>query len=237
VNIEFSHIYTNQTLGKDQIVGGKIAKQISHLLFDEGLVSTTNVWIDDYNPINKKPPILFAIKYLHDLWEHINFSPHYYAFESDVVSAGQILLETIPSSLKKLENKGRNKKKLYIKTPHSKKIGTIEQYNPLSNKYTCPLLSAAYALAKCGAPLNVYPKQNNNGNQNVPFTGEKSITILPKNPFFIESETKAKELISVSNTFSEYLDSIYHVWFDPDHPPNERELIAILKEIDLLKGE
>lgn len=225
VNIEFSHIYTSQTLGPDQVVGGKIAKQIYHLLYDQGLTPTTNVWIDDYNPRNKEPRISFATKYLEDLWKHIKFNPNYYAFEADAFGAGQVLLESIPPSLKKLKIKGKyNEEKLYVYPPYSKKISVDD----------CSLLSAAYAAAKCGAPLNVHPKKNNYGDPKLPFAGEKSITILPAHPYFIRSEFKAKKIISVS-PLSQLLDSMHNLFFDPNLLPPQKNVESWLEESGILK--
>ncbi len=213
VNIELAHIYTNQSLGTDQIIGVKIGRTVIEYLKTRDVEITTNVWIDDYNsPCEDNQE--FAKGFLSELYQTTGFMPDYYAFESETIEECKKLLDTISPINKKWKSKGTGKKKLYIKSTNGK-VGVISKYGN-EEKYICPALSATYALAKCGAvDIPFYSPVLNPFGQ---FHGDISVTVLPNHQFFLESEQKAKDILSTSGKFSPYLDSIYHIWFDPQEP-------------------
>lgn len=183
-NIEYAHIYTDETFGEEQIKSIELLKKIIIKLNKLNKSYTLTVLIDDYNP---KEHFLDINNFINKC-EELGYKPDFIAFESRLCSDKDLLL-------KKMSKKMSKEYKNYIKK---------------AGKIPCSFLIAIWYLKRLGLiktrKNEVIPLKD----KRKPFIGRKIINILPKK--YREVETKGLKIIK-STKFREYLNNISDILF------------------------
>lgn len=150
INIEFGHIYTDQTIGPEHEAGAERAcKVVSALKGGYCLV----VWIDEYHP---KVSNLIITDYL-DFLDSKDVLPHYVVFEGDLKPLAYRLLYSIPQKQRK----------------------DLCKWIDGKEKMPCSLLTATWYLARLGAFKEEFKKVAI-GAHTIPFCGDEILTVLPE---------------------------------------------------------
>jgi len=178
-NIEFAHIYADQTFGKEQIKSVKLLKNIIKKLVNEGKSFSTVILIDEFSPENNT---LNEVEFLDKIRKN-NVSIDFLAHESGLSEKLTKLLNGIDK--KKLQTEGNT---IFI-SDKGKRIGLR-----IKGRVTCSALMAIWTLSRLG--IESLSNKTIKPLTNKKFQGRKLITILPKK----YRETENKVLTILKNT-------------------------------------
>ena len=173
-SVEFFHIYTDEKINKSHKASLKYLREASKAWsFGYDLI----VFIDNYNPDKH----ILSTERVLDYLKSENALPAYWAYEGDMLSNADALLESLTSA--KLQ---KNYKKY------------IQQHD----KYPCSLLSASWYLTRLG----MLPYDKISSTTSLPYQpASRLINILPAD--YKDVEKRAFDLIQHSN-YAEQLNNI-----------------------------
>lgn len=174
-SVEYFHIYTDEKINDTHQASIEYLKQME-TIWD--ISHHRILFIDDYNPTDHKTSHSEILSHL----EKYDVTPHYWAFEGDLINNAILLLNKISS------NKIRK---------------SYRQYIEKNGKYPCSLLTASWYLTRLGA----LPHENviSSTGPVVFLPVNRLINILPQD--YKTVETRALELIKHSE-YSDYADKI-----------------------------
>lgn len=187
-NLEFSHIYANESFSKEQLTSIEIAKKIAGLWERKNISFVTTVLIDDYNAtvstLNHEKLLTRIEK------EGINVD--FLGFESRFSQLSNKLIKELPTTKMNLEYFSHPQKEVLI-LHGDKKIGLTESFD-FSVRHTCAILSATWTMCRLGEyPL---PKNSVINRNKKEFRSKKTMTVLPKK--YEEGEKKVLDIIKMA---------------------------------------
>lgn len=148
-NIEFFHIYTDETIGEEHTASLNYLKAAQTIW---SMDYSLTVLIDNYNPTKH----ILTSEAVMDYLSGKGLSPDYWAFEADMVENAKTLLEAVT----------RNK----LKKQYS-------NYIQKQNKFPCSLLTASWYLTRLGELDTSIIKTVAKSQEYIP--AERLINILP----------------------------------------------------------
>ncbi len=171
VNVEFAHVYGDETFGPEQLAGVQEVKRLRDRLNTAGLTYSLSVLIDDYNPVSVS---LDVAGFVGMLSRH-GAAPDHVVFETSLVETATSLLDRIDG------REGRG----------------LRRYVKSRRRIPCALLVAAWHLVRLGAlALPPVADEMPVAFTYVPLVGEESLTVLPAR--FASVERRALEIIESS---------------------------------------
>jgi hypothetical protein len=181
-SIEFFHIYSDETISQRQ------TKSIDYLEVAQKLCDSDYnliVLIDDYNPSKHTLSLNTVLEYL----AARNVTPHFFAYEKDLVANAQVLLEAITD------------KKLSKEYTH---------YVAKHQKYPCSLLTAAWYLTRLGVLQHEGVIRPVPGSF-MPFQASTQLfNILPE--AYTSIEQKAQKIIE-NSSFADEASQIHNMFY------------------------
>ena len=190
INIEFAHIYADESFSEEQKASCDWFKKLSHGLKGKKFCSV--VMIDDYNPGYRIDYHLILNKLKKE-----RVMPDFIAFERDLVDIAPNILNALPRGRKVLKND-----RLYLDAWHRKIL--LKNHG----KYSCALLIACWILARLGeftVPLIRLGEKE--------FKAKEVMTLLPQK--YLDVELKAIEILK-STKYRRHVDRINHLFFSSD---------------------
>lgn len=185
-NIEYAHIYVNETPSREHFDSGWIAKRKEKELSEQGKTVLSVILIDEYNP---KERLLDENALLEHLGKQ-DVAPDFLAYESQLVPHAPILLESI-----------RNPR---WREFNQKKIAE-------GDVVPCSLLVAVWYLFRLGIfKINGDLLKPVNDAKIEDFPAKNIITVLPNR--YRSVEEKALNFIAASN-YREVSDRIEHIYY------------------------
>lgn len=188
INVEFAHIYTNETISSEHYRAAQILKENKVLWEGTGLDYSVCVLIDDYNPSESFLDVGGFLKEL----ELIEAKPDYVVWESSLVGINGRLLNDMSGKIKR----------------------EYESYIEKNNKYPCSFLVAVWNLLRLG----VYSSDSIESLSGArPFSdksdycGKQIISILPAR--YAGVEKKALDIIRSTDYYDSVKDKISHILF------------------------
>lgn len=179
-NIEFAHIYVNESPTNEHFTSAAIAQKTIRDLEASGMTFVISVLIDDYNPTDS---ILNIKKYIKEL-EAIGINPDYVIMESSLTAYKDPALNEMNGKIKRLYSKYINK----------------------SPKCPCSFLVAIWHLLRLGAlDSSKIVSQTNDK----PFAAERIITILPERYKSIEKKAMDIIKSTKFSSFASRIEYIY----------------------------
>lgn len=183
-NIEYAHIYTDESFDINQRDSIKKLEEIINNLDKEKKDFTLTILIDDYNPTSNTLNINNFLKEV----EKYGHKPDFIFLESKLVKDKEMLL-------KEMKDKERRE---------------YEKYINKKNKIPCSFLIAIWYLKRLGViSINKNELEQLNKN-NKAFIAKKIITILPQK--YKSVEIKAQEIIKLTK-FKKRLKDIEIIYF------------------------
>lgn len=183
-NIEYAHIYTDESFGREHKRSIKELHDVTERLRKLKKSYVLTVLIDEYNPIQHR---LSVKKFLNKLAQ-LGSEPDYVGFESKLASDKDLLLNEMDKKIKK----------------------EYEKYLRKHGKIPCSLLIALWYLKRLGFIKIKSDELIHLKKDNKPFVARKIITILPRR--YQGVEMKALKIIK-STRFKKYLDNIQNIFF------------------------
>ncbi|MCM8803621.1 MAG: hypothetical protein NC827_10030 [Candidatus Omnitrophica bacterium] len=184
-NIEYSHIYTNETFGDLHKKSVVILKNLIKKLKKRERSYTLSVLIDDYTPTTH----LLNIKEFLLQLKNLGAYPDYVMYESKLANLKELLLKNI------MDWKTKNSCISYIKR---------------KNKLPCSFLVAIWYLARLGR-LPIEPHLFLEKNSKRTFAARQIISILPKK-YQSTSEVKAQKIIE-NSIFRNEIGKIKYIYY------------------------
>jgi hypothetical protein len=186
VNIEFGHIYVNETFNHEHEKAAQLAKERASFDRKQGKRVVTAVLIDDYNPTES----FLVEKDLLKKLAAVDMEPDYLAYEAKLTPWVEELLEEMTGKPQKkylhyVVSKGKAPCSLLVAVWHLLRLGALELKHPNLLK---PVASTEIGV----------------------FAAKKIVTILPSR--YEDVEKSSKEIIS-STKFSEFTDRMEAVFF------------------------
>lgn len=143
VNIEFSHIYSHESFGPEQI---QSIEQLKEVIRENKLDDySTTILIDDYHSPNNEIDYLALVDQIKNHKIHVDFI----AFESKFCNLVNELICSLPSSCIKTENFKSSKKKVVFFKKNNVKIPLME-FSDSHQKVTCVALTCVWILCRLG---------------------------------------------------------------------------------------
>ena len=182
MNYEVSHVYLDGEVGKEQLQGIKIYKNIKK----EN--DTSSLMIDDYSLKHGGVSLINPNDIINFYNEHINLSS--ISYESEFTHIAKIFESMF--KIKKERFRKDNKHVIFM-IINNNKIKLRDEYDSGLIKYSCPSLSASFHLFRAGMI----------GDNKTLSQKNKIGSILPKEYIFIEKQVKA--ILDSLNCSNEYI--------------------------------
>lgn len=186
-NIEFAHIYTNESFSSEQERGVILTLKKEKELEKQKYKVASGVLIDDYSPAER---LLEIPDYLKKL-EQAGRAPDFAGLEGSLTGFKNTLLDLVEK---------KSIKKEYVRY--------IDKKN---GKIPCSFLIVVWYLLRLGL---LDPSGDGNflikGSPNANFAARRLINILPER--FRAVEERAKELLLATN-YKSYVDNIEYIFF------------------------
>lgn len=184
INIEYAHIYSNENYNREHFEAGWIANQTLLKLTESGLVVSTVILVDEYNPSEHILDINGFVGKMKDS----ALAPDFIAYESKLIIHSDDFLESIQNP------RWKNSLKNGIRS---------------SGRTPCSVLAAIWYLVRLGIYNSDNDIQPINGSKIDSFPANKIITILPQR--YMSVEQRAMDYIK-NSTYREYSDRIEHIY-------------------------
>lgn len=182
-NIEYAHIYADETFGQEHRNSLAVLKLILDVLRSGNKSYSLNLLIDEYHPEDKA---LDVGDFIGKLKEH-GFAPDYFYLESNLHADIGLFVA------------GLTKEK-YVNDYH--------RYLEKNGKSPCSYLVANWYLKRLGVlPINDLKKL---AQEDKPFCGRKIINILDEK--YKETENRAIDLIK-NSSYAQYVDDIIYYYY------------------------
>lgn len=206
-NIEYAHIYSDESgLTDEQKKSSEVAKEVIERLREDGKSFVVTLMVDEYHPEFDRLNFEKFLKNLSDL----GVKPTYIGYESKMISAAKILLDTIPMNLKEKEKFRHkvdiSKKITYLKDDEGKIKLKTEGDVVHRSRYTCPILSASWSLLRLGVLQAQNAVELTGLTKPKPFAARKVINVLPEK--YRSVEDTAREIISSSTEYGDFSENL-----------------------------
>ena len=182
-NIEYAHIYTNESFSDEHLKSIKILQKILQDFKKQNKTYSLAILIDDYNPSES---ILDVKGFVNKLSE-VGAEPDYVGYEAKLASLSEMLIKKLPNRLRKQYLRYINRK----------------------NRIPCSLLVTIWHLLRLGL-LESDIKYFEQLSKHKPFIGKNIITILPAR--FKNVEEKARTNIA-SLGFKDKIKNMEFIFF------------------------
>lgn len=206
-NVEYAHAYVDQvTLSKEQRRSIPQLHEIIARFKSHDITYCTCLWIDDYNPTERR----LTESNLIEMLTKLEALPDFIAYESKMLEGAKVLLETIPTDKLLVKHSKSKPYDLYEEIYLITDTGQFPLY--LSGKYSCPMLIATWNLSRLSAiNFDLSSIQCIKEDDMVSFFARKIINILPSR--FKQVELRALSIILHSNCYSNYTNHINHIYY------------------------
>ena len=172
-NIEFSHIYSDETFGDEQLRSMQILKKVVSNMEKENKTFVVSILIDEFHPTT----FILDEEKIVSKFKKYGITVDFVGYESKFGGVADKVIKNIPKSLLKFELFDKSQKEVLLLRKNKLKIG-LKEKSKFGVKHTCALLSASWTLCRLGAfrvPLGSV--RNFTGKS---FDAKKTITILPE---------------------------------------------------------
>jgi len=203
-NIEFAHMYADESFGDEQIKSIEILKKITSRLKKENKTFVISFLIDEFHPTVFK---LNENKIIKE-FEKQGISIDFIGYESKLGLVADEIIKELPTSMLKIENFNKMEKDVLLLKNHNGKIGLKEDFK-FMYRHTCALLSASWSLCRLGI-LKIPPDAVCNLTGKI-FESKKIITILPEKYHLVED--KVIEIVE-STRFKDSIEDMNYKFFE-----------------------